>query len=169
MGDAVSQTVARPPTTSSLQKSRTQIIFWGALFSEDRGRGGKRGPDTEEPGRDSARTARSHHLPAGRLEEDDLSDDAQLVDDVLDSLIGVVHVNKSFRHGPHRSPQYLGESEPYSVVGSISIIAGSLPSTADSGASPLGPLCSGSGRWRAQTQVCRLRPRFVVPAACARW
>src|ERR1035437_6597744 len=26
MGDAVSQTVARPPTTSSLQKSRTHII-----------------------------------------------------------------------------------------------------------------------------------------------
>jgi len=26
MGDAVSQTVARPPTTSSLQKSRTHLI-----------------------------------------------------------------------------------------------------------------------------------------------
>jgi len=35
MGDAVSQTVARPPTTSSLQKSRTlfilpfPVIVWG--------------------------------------------------------------------------------------------------------------------------------------------
>src|ERR1035437_299680 len=33
MGDAVSQTVARPPTTSSLQKSRTQIIWLSSFLS----------------------------------------------------------------------------------------------------------------------------------------
>src|SRR5674476_408914 len=32
MGDAVSQTVARPPTTSSLQKSRTRLIVSGLSF-----------------------------------------------------------------------------------------------------------------------------------------